>query len=151
MEIHLGLLPYPKGNDTCEEVSLYLLSFYHFVANKSWKKNILSSYIAQSNWIWKIYHIDIILRPKLCQFVQFEISPSMSHKVFIFLKITYILTGKSLNLLHLYLNFHHLLIFIFIVNTANNFRIFLWFTLCGTFHHLQIWSLLLEVSGEQLL
>jgi hypothetical protein len=51
------------------------------------KKN-LSSYIALSNWIWKIYHIDIILRPKLCQFVQFEISPSMSHKVFIFMKIT---------------------------------------------------------------
>jgi hypothetical protein len=49
----------------------------------------LSSYIALSNWIWKIYHIDIILRPKLCQFVQFEISPSMSHKVFIFLKITH--------------------------------------------------------------
>jgi hypothetical protein len=48
----------------------------------------LSSYIALSNWIWKIYHIDIILWPKLCQFVQFEISPSMSHKVFIFLKIT---------------------------------------------------------------
>ena len=48
----------------------------------------LSSYIALSNWIWKIYHIDIILRPKLCQFVQFEISPSMSHKVLIFLKIT---------------------------------------------------------------
>jgi hypothetical protein len=34
--------------------------------------------------ILKIYHIDIILRPKLGQFVQFEISPSMSHKVFIF-------------------------------------------------------------------
>jgi hypothetical protein len=51
----------------------------------------LSSYIALSNWIWKIYHIDIILRPKLCQFVQFEISPSMSHKVFIFLKITHLL------------------------------------------------------------
>ena len=34
------------------------------------------------------YHIDIILRPKLYQFVQFEISPSMSHTVFIFLKIT---------------------------------------------------------------
>ena len=48
----------------------------------------MSSYIALSNWIWKIYHIDIILRPKLCQFVQFEISPSMSHTVFIFLKIT---------------------------------------------------------------
>ena len=31
-----------------------------------------------------------ILRPKLCQFVQFEISPSMSQKVFIFLKITQI-------------------------------------------------------------
>jgi hypothetical protein len=58
------------------------------VDNKSWKKNFLSSYIALSNWIWKIYHIDIILRPKLCQFVQFEISPSMSHKVFILLKIT---------------------------------------------------------------
>ena len=27
MEIHLGLLPYPKENDTSEEVSLYLLSF----------------------------------------------------------------------------------------------------------------------------
>jgi hypothetical protein len=40
--------------------------------------------LALSNWIWKIYHIDIILRSKLCQFVQFEISPSMSHKVFIF-------------------------------------------------------------------
>lgn len=35
--------------------------------------------------------------------------------------------------------------------SANNFGIFVWFTLCGTFHHLQIWSLLLEVSGEQLL
>jgi hypothetical protein len=54
------------------------------------KKKLLSSYIALSNWIWKIYHIDIILRPKLCQFVQFEISPSMSHKVFIFLKITHL-------------------------------------------------------------
>ena len=51
-------------------------------------KKKISSYIALSNWIWKIYHIDIILGPKLCQFVQFEISPSMSHKVFIFLKIT---------------------------------------------------------------
>ena len=51
----------------------------------------MSSYIALSNWIWKIYHIDIILGPKLCQFVQFEISPSMSHKVFIFLKITHVL------------------------------------------------------------
>ena len=50
----------------------------------------LSPYIALSNWIWKIYHIDIILRPKLCQFVQFEISPSMSHKVFIFWKITHL-------------------------------------------------------------
>ena len=49
----------------------------------------MSSYIALSNWIWKIYHIDIIIRPKLCQFVQFEILPSMSHKVFIFLKITH--------------------------------------------------------------
>jgi hypothetical protein len=29
-------------------------------------------------------------RPKLCQFVQFEISPSMSHKVFIFWKITHL-------------------------------------------------------------
>jgi hypothetical protein len=27
MEIHVGLLPYPKENDTSEEVSLYLLSF----------------------------------------------------------------------------------------------------------------------------
>jgi hypothetical protein len=35
MEIHLGVLPYPKENDTSEEVSLYLLSFEHFVANKS--------------------------------------------------------------------------------------------------------------------
>ena len=58
------------------------------------KKN-LSSYIALSNWIWKIYHIDIILRPKLCQFVQFEISLSMSHKVFIFLKITTIQNSFS--------------------------------------------------------
>jgi hypothetical protein len=41
----------------------------------------------------------------------------LSHKVFIFLKITHILTGKSLNLLYLYLYFHHLLIFIFIDNT----------------------------------
>jgi hypothetical protein len=37
MEIHLGFLPYPKENDTFEEVSLYLLSFYHFVANKSFQ------------------------------------------------------------------------------------------------------------------
>ena len=44
----------------------------------------LSSYIALSNWIWKIYHIDIILRPKLCQFVQSEISPSMSHSLHFF-------------------------------------------------------------------
>ena len=26
-KIHLGLLPYPKENDTSEEVSMYLLSF----------------------------------------------------------------------------------------------------------------------------
>jgi hypothetical protein len=57
------------------------------------KKQFLSSYIALSNWIWKIYHIDIILRPKLCQFVQFEISPSMSHKIFIFFKITHLHQG----------------------------------------------------------
>ena len=37
-----------------------------------------------------IIFIDIILWPKLCQFVQFEISPSISHKVFIFLKITHV-------------------------------------------------------------
>ena len=29
MEIHLGFLPYPKENDTSEEVSLYLLSLYN--------------------------------------------------------------------------------------------------------------------------
>ena len=58
----------------------------------------LSSYIALNKWIWKIYHIDIILRPKLCQFVQFEISPSMTHKVFIFsfLKITQLLPATFL-------------------------------------------------------
>ena len=54
------------------------------------KKNISSSYIALSNWIWKIYHIDIILRPKLCQFVQFEISPSMSHSLHFFENHPYI-------------------------------------------------------------
>jgi hypothetical protein len=57
----------------------------------------LSTYIALSNWIWKIYHIDIILQPKLCQFVQFEISPSMSHKVFIFLIITHIKNQMDFN------------------------------------------------------
>jgi hypothetical protein len=55
-----------------------------------------------SNWIWKIYHIDIILRPKLCQFVQFEISSSMSHKVFIFFKITHMCYWLSCDLIPAY-------------------------------------------------
>jgi hypothetical protein len=48
MEIHLGLLPYPKENDTSEEVSLYFTICYHFntvLLIKVGKKN-LSSYIA---------------------------------------------------------------------------------------------------------
>ena len=66
------------------------------------EQKILSAYIAMSNWIWKIYHIDIILRPKLCQFVQFEISPSMSHKVFIFFKITHMCYWLSCDLIPAY-------------------------------------------------
>ena len=100
MEIHLGLLPYSKENDTSEEVSLYCYHFNTLLLIKVEKKKIcLHILIALSNWIWKIYHIDIILRSKLYQFVQFEISPSMSHKVFIFLKITHMYVVYSMFLM----------------------------------------------------
>ena len=76
------------------------------------KKN-LSSYIALSNWIWKKYHIDIILQPKLCQFVQFEISPSVT--VFIFWKIT-----------HLCVSFFNSCHFLVELNKVSNFIFRAW-------------------------
>ena len=88
----------PKRKCTSEDVCIC----YHFNTLLLIKfEFFFSSYIALSNWIWKIYHIDIILLPILCQFVQFEISPSMSHKVFIFLKITHI---------HLLMSYQNILI-----------------------------------------